>query len=49
MKKEDNAVFMDLFKINGQSDGVMQALQLFLQKYNTRRDRDGWDSLAQDV
>jgi hypothetical protein len=39
MTKEDIVVFMDVFKINGRLNGVMQALQLFLpqflQKYST--------------
>jgi hypothetical protein len=49
MTKEDIVVFMDLFKLKGQADGAMQALQLFLQKYSTMRYRDGWDRLAHDV
>jgi hypothetical protein len=49
MTKEDSAVFMDLFKLKRQSDGAIQDLQLFLQKYSTTRDQDGWDRLAQDV
>jgi hypothetical protein len=30
-------------------DGDLQAIQLFLQKYNQMKGRDGWDSLAEDV
>jgi hypothetical protein len=39
---------MSLFK-NVRTDGAMRAIQLFLQKYNQMRGRDGWDSLAEDV
>jgi hypothetical protein len=49
MAKDDIKEFMSLFKINGHADGAMQAIQLFLQKYNQMRGRDGWDSLAEDV
>jgi hypothetical protein len=49
MTNEDIAVFMDLFKLKGQADGDIQVLLLFLQKYSTMRERDGWDHLAQDV
>jgi hypothetical protein len=40
---------MSLFKIKGHVDGAMQAIQLFLQKYNNMKGREGWDSLAEDV
>jgi hypothetical protein len=48
MKKEDNE-FMSLFKIKGHADGAMQAIQLFLQKYNNMKGHEGWDSLAEEV
>jgi hypothetical protein len=47
--KDDIKKCMSLFKINGQSDGAMQAIQLFLQNYNQMRGHDGWDSLVEDV
>jgi hypothetical protein len=47
--KEDIEEFMSLFKIKGHADGAMQAIQLFLQKYNNMKGREGWDSLAEDV
>jgi hypothetical protein len=37
--------FMALFKINGNTDGAIQALQLFLQKYSTH----DWESLSEHV
>jgi hypothetical protein len=40
---------MSLFKINGHADGAMQAILLFLPKYNQMRGLGGWDSLAEDV
>jgi hypothetical protein len=49
MTKEDIEEFMSLFKIKGHADGAMQAIQLFLQKYNNMKGREGWDSLAEDV
>jgi hypothetical protein len=49
MTKEDIATFIKLFKLKGQVDGSLQAIQLFLQKYSTMRDRGGWDRLAEDV
>jgi hypothetical protein len=35
--------------IKGHADGVMQAIQLFLQKYSNMKGRKGWDELAEDV
>jgi hypothetical protein len=49
MNMEDIKEFMSLFKIKGHTDGAMQALQLFLQKYNQTKGREGWDGLAEDV
>jgi hypothetical protein len=49
MTKEDIEEFMSLFKIKGHTDGAMQVIQLFLQKYNNMKGREGWDSLADDV
>jgi hypothetical protein len=49
MIKDDIKVFASLFTINGHTDGAMQAIHLFLLKYNQMRGRDGWDSLAEDV
>jgi hypothetical protein len=49
MIQEDIRVFMSLFKIEGHADGAMQAIQLFLQKYSSMKDRKGWDDLAEDV
>jgi hypothetical protein len=49
MIKEDIEEFLYLFKIKGHIDGVMQAIQLFLQKYNQIKGREGWDSFAEDV
>jgi hypothetical protein len=46
MTKDDIKEFMSLFKIKGHADGSMQAIQLFLQKYNHMKGRKGWDSLA---
>jgi hypothetical protein len=40
---------MDLFKLKGQEDGTIHALNLLLKRYSTMRDRYGWDRLAQDV
>jgi hypothetical protein len=40
---------MSLFKIKGHVDGALQAIQLFLQKYNDTKGREGWDSLTEDV
>jgi hypothetical protein len=47
--KEDIEEFVSLFKIKGHADGAMQAIQLFLQKYNQMKGREGWDGLAEDV
>jgi hypothetical protein len=47
--QEDIEEFMSLFKIKGHTDGAMQDIQLFLQKYNNMRGRKGWDSLSEDV
>jgi hypothetical protein len=33
----------------GQADGSVHAIQLFLQKYSTMRDRAGLECLAEDV
>jgi hypothetical protein len=41
--------FMSLFKIKGHADGAMQAIQLFLQKYNHMKGPKGLDRLADDV
>jgi hypothetical protein len=49
MTKEDFEEFMSLFKIKGHADGAMQAIELFLQKYNQMKGREGWDSSAYDV
>jgi hypothetical protein len=49
MTKDDINEFMSLFKIKGHAYGAMQAIQLFLQKYNHMKGRNGWDSLADDV
>jgi hypothetical protein len=49
MTKEDIKQFMSLFKIKGHADGAMQAIQLFLQKYNNMKGREGWDSLAEYI
>jgi hypothetical protein len=40
---------MSLFKIKGHADGSMQDIQLFFQKYNQMKGREGWDALAEDV
>jgi hypothetical protein len=40
---------VSLFKIKGHADGAMQAIELFLQKYNQMKGRKGWDSLEEDV
>jgi hypothetical protein len=48
MTQEDIEEFVSLFKIKGHADGAMQAIQLFLQKYNNMKGREGWDSLAED-
>jgi hypothetical protein len=49
MTQEDIEEFMSLFKIKGHADWAMQAIQLFLQKYNNMKGREGWDNLAEDV
>jgi hypothetical protein len=49
MNREDIEEFMSLFKIKGHIDGAMQAIQLFLQKYNQMKGHNGWDGLAEDV
>jgi hypothetical protein len=49
MTKDDFEEFMSLFKIKGHADGAMKAIQLFLQKYNQIKGREGWDNLAEDV
>jgi hypothetical protein len=49
MTREDIEEFMSLLKIKGRADGAMQAIQLFLQKYNQMKGREGWDGLAEDV
>jgi hypothetical protein len=49
MTKDDIEEFLSLFKIKGHADGAMKAIQLFLQNYNNMKDREGWDSLAEDV
>jgi hypothetical protein len=49
MTKEDVEEFISLFEIKGHMDGAMQAIQLFLQKYNNMKVRKEWDSLAEDV
>jgi hypothetical protein len=46
---DDIKEFMSLFKIKGHADGAMQAIHLFLQKYNKMKGRNGWDSLTEDV
>jgi hypothetical protein len=47
--KEDIKEFLSLFNIKGHTDGTMQYIQLFLQKYNQMKGREGWESLAEDV
>jgi hypothetical protein len=42
-------ILLNVFKINGQADGVMKKLQLFLQKYSMLTKREGWDHLSRDV
>jgi hypothetical protein len=49
MTRDDIDEYMSLFKIKGHADGAMQAIQLFLQKYNQMKGRKGWGSLADDV
>jgi hypothetical protein len=49
MIREDVEELMSLFNIKGHVDGAMQAIQLFLQKYNQIKGREGWDGLAEDV
>jgi hypothetical protein len=49
MTNEDIEEFLSLFKIKGYADGDMQAIQLFLQKYNHMKGCNGWDSLAEAV
>jgi hypothetical protein len=49
MTRDNIDEFMSLFKIKGHIDGVMQAIQLFLQKYNQMKGCEGWDSLAEDI
>jgi hypothetical protein len=49
MTHEDIEESMSLFNIKDHADGVMQAIQLLLQKYNNMKGREGWDSLTEDV
>jgi hypothetical protein len=49
MTEEDIMHFMALFNINGNVDGAIQALHLFLQKYSTLTDRVDWESLVDGV
>jgi hypothetical protein len=49
MTNEDIEEIMSLFKIKGHADGDIQAIQLFLQKYNNTKGCEGWDILAEDV
>jgi hypothetical protein len=49
MTKDDMKEFMSLFNIKGHAGRAMQAIQLFLQKYNQMKGHDGGDSLAEDV
>jgi hypothetical protein len=49
MTKDYIKEFMSLFKIKFHVDGAMQAIQLFLQKYNHVKGRKRLDSLADDV
>jgi hypothetical protein len=49
MTNDDIEEFLSLFKIKGHADGSMQAIPLFLQKYNNMNGRTGWDSFAEDV
>jgi hypothetical protein len=49
MIKEDIAVFMDVLKVNGRADGIIQVLPIFLQNYSTLMERELWDHLTEDV
>jgi hypothetical protein len=49
MTREDIEELTSLFKTKGHADGAMQAIQLFLKKYNQMKGSEGWDGLAEDV